>query len=44
MSTTKYTGEFVSSISFKNIYGVQFHPEKSFNQGQKVIKNFIDIC
>ena len=44
MSTTKYTCEFVSSISFRNIYGVQFHPEKSFNQGQKVIKNFIDIC
>ncbi len=43
-STTEYSCEFVSSISYKNIYGVQFHPEKSFDQGQKVIKNFIEKC
>ena len=26
------------------IEGVQFHPEKSFDQGKQVIKNFIEIC
>jgi glutamine amidotransferase len=44
LSTTKYIYEFVSSISWKNIYGVQFHPEKSFQQGKQVIKNFIEKC
>jgi glutamine amidotransferase len=31
-------------INYKNIYGVQFHPEKSFLQGQKILKNFMDLC
>jgi glutamine amidotransferase len=44
LTTTKYIVDFSSSISFENIYGVQFHPEKSFFQGQKILKNFIDLC
>ena len=35
---------FPACINNKNIYGVQFHPEKSFFQGQKILKNFIDLC
>ena len=35
---------FVSSINKKNIYGVQFHPEKSQSNGLKVIKNFYERC
>ena len=31
MTTTLYSKEFVSSVSKKNIYGVQFHPEKVIN-------------
>jgi glutamine amidotransferase len=44
LTTTKYIVDFSSSISFENIYGVQFHPEKSFDQGKQLIKNFIDKC
>ena len=44
ISTTNYTEEFTSAISQNNIYGVQFHPEKSFDQGKQIIKNFIEIC
>ena len=39
LSTTKYENvEFVSSIKKSNIYGFQFHPEKSSNQGLKILK------
>lgn len=34
---------FVSSIEKNNIFGVQFHPEKSRLSGIKIFKNFIDI-
>ena len=34
---------FTSAINYKNIYGVQFHPEKSFIQGINLINNFINI-
>lgn len=34
---------FASAINYKNIYGVQFHPEKSFIQGINLINNFINI-
>tara|TARA_Y100000994_G_scaffold249080_1_gene258963 strand:+ start:7081 stop:7680 length:600 start_codon:yes stop_codon:yes gene_type:complete len=43
LSTTLYSKEFVSSVSKKNIYGVQFHPEKSHKHGLSVIKNFIKL-
>jgi glutamine amidotransferase len=33
--------EFVSSINYKNIYGFQFHPEKSSKQGLKLLDNTI---
>jgi glutamine amidotransferase len=44
LSLTRHSEKFPSSIKYQNIYGVQFHPEKSFNQGQKILKNFIDLC
>lgn len=33
--------QFVSSICQNNIYGVQFHPEKSRDQGLKLLENFV---
>ena len=35
---------FCSSLKKGNIYGCQFHPEKSSKTGLKIIKNFIDLC
>lgn len=44
VSLTDYSGHtFVSSIQDKNIYGVQFHPEKSREAGIKLFKNFIEL-
>lgn len=38
-----YGIDFTSSIRFENFFGVQFHPEKSAQQGLQVIKNFISL-
>lgn len=43
-SLTDYSGhKFVSSIQHDNIYGVQFHPEKSRDAGIKLFQNFIEL-
>lgn len=43
-SLTEYAGhKFVSSIQKNNIYGVQFHPEKSRDAGIKLFKNFLEL-
>ena len=39
-----YGFELTASVQKKNIYGTQFHPEKSGKAGLKVLKNFYDIC
>ena len=39
-ATTDYGAEFVSAIAVGNIYGVQFHPEKSQAVGLKILGNF----
>ncbi len=44
ISTTEYAEHlFVSAIQKNNIYGVQFHPEKSREAGINLFKNFINI-
>ncbi len=43
LSTTKYGNDFVSIINNKNIYGVQFHPEKSHQSGIQLLKNFSEL-
>ena len=41
LAITKYGKNFPSVVNKGNIYGVQFHPEKSHKNGLKLIKNFI---
>ena len=41
IATTPYCKEFVSAVRKQNIFGVQFHPEKSQGNGFNVLKNFI---
>lgn len=38
---TNHEIDFASVISYKNIFGVQFHPEKSLDDGKILLKNFI---
>ncbi len=40
---TYYGYEFVSAVQKDNIYGIQPHPEKSHNNGLKIIENFIKL-
>ncbi len=41
LAETKYGINFASIVAKENIYGVQFHPEKSSSQGLNLIKNFV---
>ena len=41
--TTDYSSNIVCSVEKENIFGTQFHPEKSDKIGLKVIQNFIDM-
>lgn len=43
LATTDYEHSFVSAIARQNIYGVQFHPEKSHEIGKQLLKNFISL-
>ena len=39
-STTNYGSDLVASVQNKNVYGVQFHPEKSGNVGLNILRAF----
>ncbi len=40
---TKNIETFTSIIKKNNLYGVQFHPEKSHSAGLKLLKNFVNL-
>jgi len=42
-ATTDYSSNIVCSVEKENIFGTQFHPEKSDHIGLKVINNFINL-
>lgn len=42
-ATTDYGGPFASMIQRNNLFGVQFHPEKSQRVGQQILRNFIEL-
>ena len=41
LGNTNYSYDFTSIIQKDNIFGTQFHPEKSHGKGLKIIKNFV---
>ena len=42
-STTNYSSNIVCSVEKENIFGTQFHPEKSDKLGLKIIENFLKL-
>jgi glutamine amidotransferase len=42
-STTDYSSNIVCSVEKENIFGTQFHPEKSDKKGLKIIDNFLSL-
>lgn len=39
-----YGGRFTCAVNLENVYGVQFHPEKSHHYGITLLKNFAELC
>ena len=43
LATAEYGSRFACAVNHENVYGVQFHPEKSHEFGARLLKNFADI-
>lgn len=43
IATSEYGMEFTCAVKHENIYGVQFHPEKSHHYGVQLLKNFSNL-
>jgi|TARA_B110000259_G_scaffold80240_1_gene93991 glutamine amidotransferase len=43
LATTDYSSKIVCSVEKDNLFGTQFHPEKSDKEGLKIIENFLNL-
>jgi len=43
VATSNYTVDFTAAIERGNLFGVQFHPEKSGPLGLRIMKNFVEL-
>jgi len=43
LATSEYGGEFTCAVHHKNVYGIQFHPEKSHHYGETLLHNFAKL-
>jgi glutamine amidotransferase len=44
VASVEYDGQLAAVVSRENLYGVQFHPEKSSKSGLHILRNFAEIC
>lgn len=43
LNETEYEYKFTSAVEKENIFGVQYHPEKSHDVGEQLLRNFVNI-
>lgn len=43
IATSSHGGLFSAALKYENFYGTQFHPEKSGEAGEKILKNFLAL-
>ncbi|CAM4298485.1 imidazole glycerol phosphate synthase subunit HisH [Gillisia hiemivivida] len=43
IATSEYGVKYSTALKKDNFYGVQFHPEKSSNAGEQILKNFLEL-
>jgi glutamine amidotransferase len=44
VGTTEYGERFATIVERDNVFGVQFHPEKSSGHGLRLLANFVELC
>jgi imidazole glycerol-phosphate synthase subunit HisH len=43
IAESNYIDRYSAAVNYKNFYGVQFHPEKSAETGEQILKNFLNL-
>lgn len=43
IATTRHGQLFSAALKYENFYGTQFHPEKSGDGGEQILKNFLEL-
>lgn len=44
LTTTDYGSDFASVVARDNVWGIQFHPEKSQDVGLRMLRNFVELA